>query len=228
MARWLLVHPPLLGPAVLGPLADELGRRGHDVVVPDLRAAVDPAAGWPERWRDLAGSAGPADAVLGFSGAGPTLPAVALSVGARRAVWVDAPVPARSGATEADDDIRQRIAGMVRGDRIPDWTTWWGPGVFEALLPDEPLRAVVRAEAYEVPADFYDVAVPVPRGWPEGGARYVHLSAAYDGAAGEARARGWPVVGDGRGSHLDAAVRPERVTDLVLGPAGTVGATMPA
>jgi hypothetical protein len=215
VARWLLVHPPLLGPAVLGPLAEELRLRGEDVAVPDLRGAVRTAPGWPERWRDAAAASGPADAVLGFSGAGVTLPAVSLSVGARRVVWVDALVPARSGATEADDDIRQRIAGMVRGNRIPDWTTWWGTDVFEDLLPDEPLRAAVRAEGHELPADFYDVAVPVPGGWPEVGARYVHLSAAYDGAAAEARARGWLVAGDGGGSHLDVATSPERVATLL-------------
>ena len=214
MTRWLLVHPPLLGPAVLGPLAAELHRRGDDVVLPDLRATVRTAAGWPERWRDAAAASGPADAVLGFSGAGVTLPAVSLAVGAPRVVWVDALVPAQTGATEADDEIRRLVAGMVREERIPDWTTWWGPDALDELLPDERVRDAVRAEGHELPADFYDVAVPVPADWPEGGARYVQLSAAYDGAAAEARARGWPVVGDGTGSHLDIAVRPERVADL--------------
>ncbi|WP_040336569.1 hypothetical protein [Candidatus Blastococcus massiliensis] len=215
MTRWLLVHPPLLGPAVLGPLAGELRRRGDDVVVPDLRPTVDPAAGWPERWRDAAAAGGPVDAVLGFSGAGVTLPAVALAVGARRVVWVDALVPARSGATEADDEIRGRVAGLVRGGRIPDWTTWWGSDVLDELLPDVEVRNAVRAEGHELPADFYDVAVPVPEGWPEQGARYVQLSSAYDGAAAEARDRGWPVAGDGGGSHLDVATSPERVVALL-------------
>ncbi|MBJ7452110.1 MAG: hypothetical protein JHC71_08520 [Blastococcus sp.] len=221
MARWLLVHPPLLGPAVLRPLADELRRRGHDVALPDLRATVREAAGWPDRWRDAAAAGGPADAVLGFSGAGVTLPAVALAVGATQVVWVDALVPAPTGATEADDEIRRLVAGLVRGDRIPDWTTWWGPGALDELLPDERVRAAVRAEGHELPADLYDVAVPVPAGWPEGGARYVQLSGAYDGAAAGARDRGWPVVGDGGGNHLDVAVQPHRVADLVLGPAGS-------
>ncbi len=216
MARWLLVHPPLLGPAVLGPLADELRGRGDDVVLPDLRAAVRSAPGWPERWWQLAAEAsGPADAVLGFSGAGVTLPAVSLAVGARRVVWVDALVPARSGATEADADIRHRVAGLVRGDRIPDWTTWWGPDALEQLLPDEEVRAAVRAEGHELPAAFYDVAVPVPAGWPEDGARYVQLSAAYDSGAAEARSRDWPVVGDGTGAHLDVATSPARVASLL-------------
>jgi hypothetical protein len=39
----LLVHLPLLGPAVLQPLAAALRRRGHAVVVPDVRAAVETA-----------------------------------------------------------------------------------------------------------------------------------------------------------------------------------------
>lgn len=200
---------------MLGPLAGELRHRGEDVAVPDLRGTVRPAPDWPERWRDAASAGGPADVVLGFSGAGVTLPAVALAVGARRVVWVDALMPARSGVTVADDDIRGLVAGLVRGDRIADWTTWWGPDALDELLPDEGVRAAVRAEGHELPAAFYDVAVPVPDGWPEDGARYVQLSAAYDGAATEARERGWPVVGNGGGSHLDVAVDPARVTDLL-------------
>ena len=124
MAHWLLVHPPLLGPAVLGPLADELRRRGLDVALPDLRPAVESAPGWPERWVVAAAGNGPAEAVLGFSGAGVTLPAVAAAVGSRRVVWIDALMPATSGETVPDDDIRERVAGLARFGRIPDWTTW--------------------------------------------------------------------------------------------------------
>jgi hypothetical protein len=214
VTRWLLVHPPLLGPAVLRPLADELRARGDEVELPDLRAAVDPAPGWPERWREAA-AGGRADAVLGFSGAGVTLPAVARAVAARRVVWLDALLPARQGVTHADDEIRRLVAGMVRGNRIADWTTWWGPDALDELLPDEQLRAAVRSEGHELPADFYDVAVPVPDDWPEDGAEYVQLSPAYDAAAAGARERGWPVTGDGSGEHLDVAVLPSRVADLL-------------
>lgn len=215
MTRWLLVHPPLLGPAVLAPLAGVLRARGHEVALPDLRSTVDPARGWPERWRDVAAASGPAAAVLGFSGAGVTLPAVARAVGARRVVWVDAPMPARSGATQADDEIRALVAERTRNGRIADWTTWWGPGALDELLPGAGLRAAVQQEGHELPAGLYDVAVPVPDGWPEDGAEYVHLSPGYDEAAAEARARGWPVAGDGTGGHLDVATDPERVADLL-------------
>jgi hypothetical protein len=217
MARWLLVHPPLLGPAVLGPLAGELRARGEAVEVPDLRPAVETAQGWPARWVAAAGAAAAAaDVVLGFSGAGVTLPAVAAAVGAVRVVWVDALLPAREGATVADDDLRSRILELIEPDgRIRDWTTWWGPGALDELVPDPALRAAIRAEGHRLPGDFYDVAVPVPDDWPEDGARYVQLSPAYDDAAAGARDRGWPVVGGPDGAHLDVATDPARVADLL-------------
>jgi hypothetical protein len=215
MAHWLLVHPPLLGPAVLGPLAAELRRRGFEVALPDLRPAVESATGWPERWVATAAAVGPADAVLGFSGAGVTLPAVAVAVGARRVVWIDAVVPAASGETVPDDDIRERVAGLVRDGRIPDWTTWWGPGALAGLVPDPVLRSAIEADGHELPGDFYDVAVPVPGTWREDGARYIQLSAAYDDAAAEARRRGWPVAGEPAGAHLDIANHPEWIADLL-------------
>ena len=215
MAHWLLVHPPLLGPAVLGPLAAELRSRGDDVALPDLRPAVESAPRWPARWTAAAAASGPAGAVLGFSGAGVTLPAVAVAVGARRVVWIDAVMPARCGQTVPDDDIRERVAALVRQRRIPDWTTWWGPDALAGLVPDALLRRAIEADGHELPGDFYDVAVPVPETWPEDGARYIQLSAAYDDAAAEARRRGWPVVGEPAGAHLDIANHPAWIADLL-------------
>jgi hypothetical protein len=214
MARWLLVHPPLLGPAVLAPLAAVLTERGEDVMLPDLRATVWEAAGWPGRWTAAAAATGPADTVLGFSGAGVTLPAVAAAVGAARVVWVDAQLPAVSGETVADDDIRARIPALLDADgRIRDWTTWWGPDALDKLIPDPVLRGAIRAEGHRLPGDFYDVSVPVPGSWPESDAEYVQLSSAYDDAAEEARNRGWPVAGGPGGAHLDVATDPADVAD---------------
>jgi hypothetical protein len=210
---WLLVHPPLLGPAVLAPLAAELRSRGNVVRAPDLRAAVATAAGWWTRVTAAAG--GPADVVLGFSGAGVVLPSVAAAVRARRVVWLDAVVPASAGETVPSADIRSAVAGFVRGDRIAAWPCWWPPEVLAAELPDAPLRELVTGEAPELPADFYDVAVPVPAVWPHDDARYVQLSPAYDADAASARERGWSVAGDGTGRHLDVVTRPVAVADLI-------------
>lgn len=213
MTSWLLVHPPLLGPAVLAPLAARLRARGDAVAVPDLRDTVDVAAGWPARC--VAAAARPADAVLGFSGAGVVLPAVARASGARRVVWLDAIVPARTGSTLASAQHRARIAPLVSDGRIAEWTTWWGPGAWEQLVPDPELRTAVAAEGHRLPGDFYEEAVPVPDRWPEGGAEYVQLSAGYDDDAAEARARGWRVGGRRDGGHLDVATDPAGVLALI-------------
>ncbi|SFT71937.1 hypothetical protein SAMN05660657_02594 [Geodermatophilus amargosae] len=216
--RWALVHPPLLGPAVLGPLAGELRRRGAEVAVPDLRSLVqDPAsagpsaAGWDRRW---AAAVDPADVVLGFSGAGIVLPALAAACGARRVVWLDAVLPPASGPAEWPAQVRALVASLVADDgRVADWTTWWGPDAMGELLPDEQVRAAVLAEGHRLPADLWSVGVAVPPLTAE--PRYVHLSPAYDGDAAAARARGWPVAGHGRGGHLDVATGPARVADLL-------------
>lgn len=219
MSTWLLIHPPLLGPAVLAPLAAELRARGREVRVPDLRGTVTVAQGWFDRWTAAAG--GPADVVVGFSGAGVVLPAVAAAAGASVVVWLDALMPARAGETVPDGQIRTMVAGLAAGPDaggwLPEWTTWWGAEAWAELVPDAPLRAAIEAEGHRLPADFYDIAVPVPASWPEAGARYVQLSAAYDSDAAEARARGWPVGGGRDGTHLDVATQPARVADLLLG-----------
>jgi hypothetical protein len=77
------------------------------------------------------------------------------------------------------------------------------------------LRTAIEADGHDLPGDFYDVAVPVPDAWPEDGARYIQLSAAYDDAAAEARRRGWPVVGEPAGAHLDIANHPGWIADLL-------------
>jgi hypothetical protein len=200
---------------VLGPLADALVAHGHDVAVPDLRGAVHTAAGWYDRFTALAATAGPAEALLGFSGAGVVLPAVAAAAGARRVVWVDAILPARSGATTTPHERLARLADLVRNGRLAPWPTWWTPEELAAELPDKVLRAGVCAEAPELPADFHDVPVPVPAAWPDGDVGYVQLSPAYAEDAAEARARGWRVTGDGTGRHLDVVTRPREVLELV-------------
>jgi hypothetical protein len=81
------------------------------------------------------------------------------------------------------------------------------------LLPDERVRAAVLAEGHRLPADLWSTPVAVPP--LTAGTRYVHLSPAYDGDAAAARAREWPVAGDGRGGHLDVATDPARVAGLL-------------
>ncbi|MEI4277860.1 hypothetical protein [Klenkia terrae] len=217
MTRWLLCHPPLLGPATLRPLAAELRAGGAVVVVPDLRAAVETAEGWWDRYARTAADAVPggADVVLGWSGAGVVLPQVAVAVGATRVVWVDAVVPAATGTTYPSRELRSRVAALARDGAIAPWPTWWGPDAMAELVPDDALRAEITAEAPSLPLDLYDEGVPVPERWPDGEVTYLHLSPAYDADAAEAGRRGWRVVGDGAGAHTDVATDPAGVLALL-------------
>jgi hypothetical protein len=67
MAGFLLLHPPLLGPAVWAPCAERLAAAGHRVTVPNLRPALDP----PEHWYDRAADRA-ADSVTTLPTADPT------------------------------------------------------------------------------------------------------------------------------------------------------------
>jgi len=221
MTSWLLCHPPLLGPAVLRPLARRLRARGDLVAVPDLRHTVETGPGWWSAYAEAAhgylalGAPDRVDVVLGYSGAGVVLPLVAAAVGATRVAFVDAVVPAASGETLPSAGLRAMVAGLARDGALPPWPTWWGPDAMAELVPDDVLRAEITAEAPALPLDLYDEAVPVPEGWPDADVTYVHLSPAYDADAEEAGRRGWRVVGDGAGLHTDVATDPTRVVELL-------------
>ena len=225
---FLLVHPPLLGPAVWGPCAAELTAAGHQVTVPDLRAACDPPAGWPERAAAAAAAAAqPSGAgevvVAGHSGAGVLLPLVADRLGGTIAavVFVDALVPATSGATAPSERFRAFLAELPLSDgRLPPWPQWWGPDALARIVPDPALRAAIEAEASRLPRAFYAEPVPVPASWPPGRVGYLQLSPAYDDDAAQAAVRGWPVR-TRAGGHLDLATRPAEVAAEILALAGS-------
>ncbi|QRK07332.1 hypothetical protein JQX13_46080 [Archangium violaceum] len=142
------------------------------------------------------------------------LPMVTVAAGAGRSVFLDAGVPASEGETLPPDFVRAAVADLRRGDKIAAWPTWWDPADLAAELPDDELGAVVSAEAPELPADFFDVPVPVPPSWSTD-VLYVQLSPSYDPDSATARERGWTVRGTGTGSHLDVASAPAHIADLI-------------
>ena len=217
MRTVVLVHPPLLGPVSLRPVADVLEAAGHAVVLPDLRFAVSPPAGWWDRAAQACvAAAGSVDLVVGFSGAGVLLPTVASrlpSVGS--VVFLDAVLPAVSGETHPSDGIRSFVATLpIEDGLLPPWSRWWGDAIVE-LVPDAGRRELLQADEPRLPPDFWAEPVPVPAGWPVQRAGYVRLSAAYDEQAAEAARRGWPVRRL-EGTHLDPFVRPAEVVAAVL------------
>lgn len=219
----VLLHPPLLGPAVWRPVAAELA--AHQVAVPDLRPALDPPEFWPARAAALATAAfsatvresaaaagGAGGLVVAHSGAGVLVPLVVEQVGAAAAVFVDAILPARP----TSDRLRGFLAGLPLTDgHLPRWSDWWGPEEMAELIPDAGLRAEIEAEQLGLPLAFYDQAVPVPASWPPPRVGYLQLSPAYAPQAAEAAGHGWPARVRS-GGHLDLATHPAEIAALIL------------
>jgi hypothetical protein len=212
---YLLVHPPLLGPAVWRPVAERLASAGHTPLVPDLRPEVDPPEGWWDRAATAATIMAGDDTtvVVGHSGAGVLLPVIAARVPTvHSVVFVDAVVPARAGATGLAEDLRSFLAGLPDEDGwLPPWSRWWGPDALAELVPDEWQRELIEAEQPRLHRSFYEHPVPVPESWPDRRVGYLQLSPAYEGDAREADARGW-VVERLPGHHLDLVTRADEVS----------------
>lgn len=214
-----LIHAPLLGPASWRPVGHELTERGHAVVVPDLRDTLVPPDGWWERAVELATGAaaadGDPDVLIAHSGAGVLLPLLAARAATRTAIFVDAALPARSGATQPAEGLREQLRTLPLTDgRLPPWSTWWGPGVMEELVPDADTRAAIEAEQVRLPLSFYDHSVPVEPGWEPAEVHYLQLSEAYAAEASRAAELGWAVHHD-PGLHLDIARRPADIAALL-------------
>ncbi|CAN5421657.1 hypothetical protein BH24ACT9_BH24ACT9_01400 [soil metagenome] len=217
MARFLLLHSPLVGPRTLSPLAYALNDLGHSAAVPDLRAAVSPNGPDHSILRALARQAlldtQPQEPLIicTHSGAGHYLPIVAPAVQPQGLALIDAVLPPQSGTVTPSAEFRAELDGLVEADgHLPPWSQWWGEHELARLLPDADLRAAIREECPRLPLSFYDAVLEVPDGWARPWASYLRLSEAYEATAVAAAARSWPVRRRD-GSHLDTATHPYQV-----------------
>jgi pimeloyl-ACP methyl ester carboxylesterase len=215
--RYVLVHSPLVGPATWRWVAAALAAAGHEAEVPDLRAAA--RTGEPRAFVAAAVDAignGPAT-LVGHSGAGFFLPAIAepLGAGSSRLVFVDAGLPPCAGQAPASADFLDRLRALAIDGVLPRWSTWWAPGAMEALVPDGSRRATVESELPEIPLAFYESPVDLPAGWCERGGTYILLSEPYRHDADLGRSLGWPVI-ELPGQHLDIVCHPEKVARALV------------
>lgn len=190
----------------------------HGVVVPDLRRAA--VSGQPAAVvRDVVAECPTdTDVVVGHSGAGVLLPAIAESLSSRvrpRLVFVDAVIPDCEGEAKLDPAVVELLRTLAVDGVLPPWSVWWGEGGVERLIPDSEMRARVEAELPELPMTLFEVALPVPNGWCEWPCGYLLLSEDMRDEAERARSLGWSVLED-LGNHLDVVNRaPEVAADLV-------------
>jgi pimeloyl-ACP methyl ester carboxylesterase len=140
----VLLHSPLVGPATWAPVAEELDRMGITRVVPDLADDGRPPY-WSQHRAAVVGALArvPLDrpvVLVGHSGAGPLLPAIAGGFRQRVAgyVFVDAGLPADGRSrlemmqSEGADLAQELSRHLAAGGRFPDWTD----ADLAALVPD--------------------------------------------------------------------------------------------
>ena len=220
----VLVHSPFLGRSAWAWVARELEQRGRPAVVPSLRAVADePYQPWRDVWETVdADSAHGAGRVVlvGHSGAGSLLPAIAQSAPGRVAAitFVDAFLPPPSGnARLVPAEFADELSALATGDVLPPWSTWFGEGSMRDLVPDADRRARLEREMPRLPLSVRDTELPVPAGWDRRPCAYLLLSAEpYAASAADARARGWPTAELRGGKHLDLVHRPAAVARALL------------
>lgn len=210
-----LLHSPLVGPLCWQPLAEALRTDGHRVIVPDLvRAATSEndqqsfiaaavaAIGSTELDRTV---------LVGHSGAGPLLPAIADAAGAVGIIYVDAglPYPGKSWVDMAPAPLIVHLQSLADKDGVlPRWSDWFDPDVLDAAIPNAQLRLRFVDELPRLSRSYFEQATPTST-W-DGPAAYLQLSPAYVADADRAATAGWPIqrLAD---DHLAILTGPQRV-----------------
>jgi alpha/beta hydrolase family protein len=222
---YVLIHSPLVGPLTWKLVAEELGQRGLDTVVPILKDSPDSKERF---WKQNAESVSqalvniPKDTSLtlvAHSGAGPLLPAIreALPNPVHAYVFADAGLPGaeatRLGLMKSEDSdwARQFQEYLESGGSFPDWSF----DDLQEVIPDEALRARMIAEIQPRTLEFFTEPIPVFEGWPDAPCVYILFSEPYKSAAVQARASGWPTY-EIEAGHFHMLVDAEAVTDLMI------------
>jgi len=219
---FLLVHSPLVGPRTWAAVAGELEARGHSVLVPSL---VDVPSAPPPQWRHAianvvraAAEVEEAMTIVGHSNAGLLLPelSVSLASGVAQLVFVDSLVPPlRGDIPVADEEFLATLRSRASGGWLPPWSAWWGDDGMNELVPDPAVRTALVEEMQPLPLSYFEQRIPSPEGWARVPCAYILFSAFYRGAAATAAARGWTVRTVPSATHLQMAVTPSVVADLL-------------
>lgn len=200
-------------------VADALSTAGHETVVPDLRAAA--ASGHPDAVISTTAATIPqewaAAVIVGHSGAGSIIPSIAAKLGRRtaRMVFVDAGLPPCEGRVTPSADFLEQLRALAVDGDLPKWSTWWGDGVMESLVPARHQRIELEAEMVEIPLAYFESAFGVPAGWCDTAAAFLLLSESYRADAERARTLGWPTI-ERIGNHLDIVNDAEAIAGTII------------
>ena len=220
MTTYVLIHSPLVGPLTWARVAEELERRGVGVVTPTL--TTDPA-GEPPYWRQhvaqvvraVEGVGDQPLVLVGHSGAGPLLPAVAaeLDQAISTYLFVDCDLP-QDGASRLDLFASPKEAEEFRAAAVDGLLPTWRDEDLREVILDPALRREFVAELRPLPLAVYEEPLPVPEVWPDAPCGYVQLSAAYLASGRQARQAGWGYYRL-MGGHFHMLVDPAAVADAL-------------
>ena len=220
----VLIHSPLVGPGTWMPVARELEGRGRQAVVPSLVGVADASPPqwrhYPEAVRAATGDIAGPIVLVGHSGAGPLLPAIADAIAGDVAalIFVDASLPPTAGeAPPVPPPLLEQLRELASDGVLPPWPTWLGEEALRGLVPDDRLRGALEQEMPRLPLAYFEASIPVPAGWDDLPCGYLLFATdPYGPSAADARSRGWP-VGKLRGAHhLTLVTDPAAVVEELL------------
>jgi hypothetical protein len=236
-----MVHSPLVGPATWQPVADLLRGR-FEVRMPSLHGIAAGPGPYARRIAETVARAARHDAdarhkagarhqeivLVGHSGAGAYLPAVADALGALDTpgtlngrvigtAFVDAQLP-RPGLSDFDTsppDFRDALTTMAEDGMLLPWDQWFPPEVMTELIPQTGQRKAFLAELHPIALAYFEEPAPNTATWPgETHCTYLQLSEGYHEQADRAEALGWPTARLAA-DHLAVLTRPEPVADFL-------------
>lgn len=213
----VLLHSPLLGPLSWEFVAERIRTDERTVVVPDLTTAAE--TGSPLSFLTAtAETISPANSAMlvGHSGAGPLLPAIADAAGNCAAlIYVDAglPHPGKSWKDTAPPSLVTQLESLADVEGIlPRWSEWFGPGAIDQLLPERVIRERFVRELPRLPLRYFEEPI-APAIW-DGPKAYLQLSPVYVSEADHAVAAGWPVQRLAS-HHLAAVTDPTTIAEAL-------------
>ena len=228
MTTFLLIHSPLVSPLTWSLVADELRRNGHPALVPSLFAAPDASLPyWRQHVNAVAAVTHSQSPVLvGHSGAGPLLPAIAQALHPHIPVvgyvFADTDLPhdqaSRFDLFESVEDVEAFREEAADG-MIPAWTA----DDLRGSIPDDAVRERFAADLRPVPLAVYEEPLPVFEGFPDAPCGYLHFSKSYDNAASEAQSYGW-LYKRMDGGHFLLLNAPHEVAAALMDFAAQIGA----
>jgi hypothetical protein len=219
MAKFFLLHSPVVGPTTWKWVSEELQGIGHEVKI----LTISPSAtfrGWEGVVEEVVAQVTTGDDAIfvAHSGAGPLLPTIVDRLNARGSsmVFVDAGLPAIATNTPLmPEAFLKQLSAIAEEGLLPPWSTWFGPNVIDTLIPDSIRRELIEFELPRIPLSYFYGSVPPIQRWPADRNGYVLLSDSYLDDAEEARRRGWPVVAL-LGKHLDLVSKAPNVALAVV------------